>query len=293
MKKSDTQYDATVISQNFAKASFVYAIAANDAYEKPSSLSESIPFPSSEKWLPEILSRNIPKTGFFAKSWVRRTNTGAKELVISYRGTSGDVEDWTRGNFFITNLFFIDNQFDNAFEFAKDSVNKSKERNGFDSIVFTGHSLGGGLAQYVQRYFKDSRAIVFDSSPNKGRIYSIFDWNKYPDNSLRIYEKGEVLEYIRKPLDFDAGYDESPFGVGKKTRWMSFYQGGPVAQHDMQDFAISLVKVAASTGHMDALDVIKQLEIKRKSTELLDPYYELNNPYNDNRRKLRESYPPR
>jgi hypothetical protein len=285
-EKTDTQYKETLISQKFAVESFVYAIAAFDAYEKPTSEKESIPFPSSEDWSEIVLVNDTPETGFYAKSYIRKTKNGDRELVIAFRGTSGEIEDWTRGNLFFTNLFFIDNQFDNALDFTNDSIKLAEKNGGYNSLVFVGHSLGGGLAQYAQRYYKTSRAVVFDSSPNRGRIYSIFD-KLYPIDSLRIYERGEVLDYLRKPLDFDAGYDEKPTGPGKKTRWMSFYSGGPVSQHDMQDFAINLVKVAASTGNEDALNIIEKLEKDRTKEELANPYYHLNNPKNVFRKQQR------
>ena len=285
-EKTDTQYKETLMSQEFANESFVYAIAAFDVYEKPTLEKESIPFPSSEDWSEIVLVQDIPETGFYAKSYIRKTTNGDRELVISFRGTSGEIEDWTRGNLFFTNLFFTDNQFDNALDFTNDSIEIAEKNGGYNSLVFVGHSLGGGLAQYSQRFYKTSRAVVFDSSPNRGRIYSIFN-KLYPIDSLRIYERGEVLDYLRKPLDFDAGYDEKPTGPGKKTRWMSFYSGGPASQHDMQDFAINLVKVAASTGNKDALDIIENLEKDRSKEDLAKPYYQLKNPKNIFRKQLR------
>ena len=286
IEDTDTQYKETLISQAFAVESFRYSIAAFDVYEKPITEKESIPFPPSEDWSTIVSVKDIPKTGFYAKSYIRK-KSGNRELVISFRGTSGGIKDWTRGNLFFTNLFFIDNQFDNALEFTEESIKIAMQNGGYSSIVFVGHSLGGGLAQYVQRYYSNSRAIVFDSSPNRGRIYSFFD-TKLPIDALRMYESGEVLDYLRKPLDFDAGYDDKPVGIGKKTRWMSFYSGGPVSQHDMQDFAISLVKVAASTGDADALGIIEKLEKDRTKEELANSYYELRNTKNIHRKKLRE-----
>lgn len=286
IEKTDTLYNETLISQAFAVESFVYSIAAFDVYEKSTTEKESIPFPSTEDWSNVVLTQDIPNTGFYAKSYIRHAK-GNKELIIAFRGTSGGMKDWTRGNLFFTNFFFLENQFDNSIDFTEESIKIAKKNGGYESIVFVGHSLGGGLAQYAQRYYKNSRAIVFDPSPNRGRIYSIFD-QKYPIDSLRIYERGEILDYLRKPLDFDAGYDDKPQGLGKKTRWMSFYSGGPVSQHDMQDFAINLVKVAASSGNADALDIIEQLEKVRTMEELANPYYKLRNSKNIYRRKLRE-----
>ncbi|WP_158078642.1 lipase family protein [Microbulbifer mangrovi] len=54
-----------------------------------------------------------------------------------------------------------------------------KDGQKYDTIVFTGHSLGGGLAQYSQRFFKNSKSIVFDPSPNRWvTILAIFEGTK-------------------------------------------------------------------------------------------------------------------
>lgn len=288
--ETDNLYQETLISQKFANASFLYAIAAFDAYEKDSKKTENIPFPSKEDWNEIILTKANPDTGFYAKSRIRVMEDGTRELVVSYRGTSGDFTDWSRGNAFFFNFFFIDNQFDNALEFAQMSIELANKVGGFDTLVFTGHSLGGGLAQYAQRYHKSSRAVVFNASPNKGRIYSLIDWitqKLEPVDVLRVYEKSEVLDYLRKISDLDFGYDESPYGPGMKTRWFNFYKGGPVGQHDMQDFALNLIKVAASTNNKYALDIIEKLE-KERSQYLAHPYYKLRSPKNVYRSELRQ-----
>ncbi|MEL7311892.1 MAG: hypothetical protein AAFN07_10300 [Pseudomonadota bacterium] len=288
-EESDTYFRATRTSQEFAKASFVYAIASFEVYEDPQDLKEGIPFPSQEDWHLLVPGTSNPRTGFFAKSWLRRLEDGSTELVVAYQGTGEEFQDWFRGNLVVTNFFFLDTQFDDALEFANSSIKEAVERGGFDRLTLTGHSLGGGLAQYAQRFVPDSRAVVFDPSPNKGRIYSMLR-RKLPVDSLRISERGEVLDYLRKTIDFDRRYDQDPYGPGKKTRWMNFYKGGPVAQHDMQDLAMSLVKVAATVGDPAALDVIRQLESCRTPIQLRDPFYQLRSARSTFRRGLRENH---
>jgi hypothetical protein len=266
-------------SKKFAEASFIYSIAAFDAYEYPFKSKEHIPFPNSEVWTQAQPPKFDENTGFYAKSWVRLKVTGEKELIVAYRGTEfSEWADWSRGNLFLTSLGFIDNQYKQSFEYAKkcvDSLNSAGTE--VVDIILVGHSLGGGLAQYAQRFIDGSRAVVFDPSPNKGRLYSFFYLNSTnPNNSLRIYEDGEILQYLRWPLDPDYVYDDHPYGAGKKTRWIDTYAWKPLAQHDMQDLSTSLIKIAAAANNKKALDIIKQMEGRRLAEHLSAPYYELN-----------------
>jgi hypothetical protein len=84
-------------SKNFAEASFIYSIAAFDAYEYPFESKEYIPFPSSEVWTQAQPPKSDENTGFYAKSWVRLKATGEKELIVAYRGTEfSEWADWSR-----------------------------------------------------------------------------------------------------------------------------------------------------------------------------------------------------
>ncbi|MEM6483905.1 MAG: hypothetical protein AAF662_02805 [Pseudomonadota bacterium] len=300
-EESDLHYRARRTSRRFANVSFVYAIASFAAYDRAQATQEQIPFPSEETWTDVIAGEANDKTSFFAKSWLRTLESGETELVVAYQGTGPLWEhwrDWTRGNAVLTNFFVMRTQFDDALDFAMKSIDIANTQGGFDRLVLTGHSLGGGLAQYTQRLIPDSRAVVFNASPNKGRVYSTFKWIRgktYSVDVVRVSERGEILEYIRKPLDFDRHYDEYPSQKGKSTRWMDFYSGrlisGATAQHDMQDLAMNLTKVAASDGNGLALDVIGQLEACRTAEQLSEDYYKLVVPKNVHRKRLRAAHP--
>lgn len=203
------------------------------------------------------------KIGFYAKSWLK-VKGECKTLVASFRGTDSVWKDFFKGNFVFFPHPIGGTQFDAALDFVDRTI---KDTISYDKIIFTGHSLGGGLAQYAQRFYKNSKAIVFDSSPNKGRIYSLFS-KKYDPNTVRVYEKGEILELPRKLLDADRKWDWTPNKTGKSTIWMDFFSDGALDGHNMSDLAMSLVRVAASAGDKEALNVIKSLEDKRNPCNL-------------------------
>jgi len=94
-----------------------------------------------------------PWTGFSASAY----RSGSGEIVIAYTGTKG-VKDWPIGNIPAA-LGLPSPQVVQAAEFYW-SV---KQQFG-DNIVFTGHSLGGGLASLMAVYFNRS-ATTFDAAP--------------------------------------------------------------------------------------------------------------------------------
>lgn len=81
-----------------------------------------------------------------------------------YRGTpsqdariaSGDAKVDSKGNFITIT--------ENQFTVANDIVNETINKYGKDNVTFTGHSLGGGLAEYFAVKY-DTDAITFASAP--------------------------------------------------------------------------------------------------------------------------------
>lgn len=87
-------------------------------------------------------------------------NTGANEIVISYRGTDGDVGDW------LTNIGrSISQERQAAVVYAEILRTYGKDAQG-SNISFTGHSLGGGLAATMAIWF-NRPATVFDPAPTQ------------------------------------------------------------------------------------------------------------------------------
>ncbi|WP_288129734.1 Mbeg1-like protein [Microbulbifer sp.] len=271
-EKSDKQNTEVYLERErvFSKYSWKYAIASSIVYE-PEVHEEPFPDIESLGWTNILCSTKTdhcikneePEIGFYADAWV----TDSHELVISFRGTDSLWKDFLKGNLVIAPLIFGRTQFNAALDFSTAIIEQAKmDELEFNRITFTGHSLGGGLAQYSQRFFEDAKSIVFDPSPNRGRIISLFTRSdSQPYNATRVYEKGEILELLRKGLDPDINFDWAPDKTGKSTIWMDFYTDDPVKAHSIRDLAMSLVKVSAIDGHHEArkyMDIIRSKRMK-------------------------------
>lgn len=284
-----TQYDPTRV-RAFANYSAIYSVAAVAVYDTATTKEENIPFPSPnlEKWV-EVLPRETgisDKKGFAARAWLRTKRDRSKELVIAYRGTSG-ISEGLGKDFYFANLVpltgaIIKNQYDLAYEYAQQAKNAVAEKVGDVPIVLTGHSLGGGLAEYVQRLLPGSKAITFDTSPNQGLLYSLFQKKSNKRESVRIYEKGEILSYLRYIISPDLCLEARPEGLGVRAARFNFYCCNPFTQHGSHDLSLALLRVSASTGNKEALSIIKQIEVRRDPLSL--PPLHKNNIH---RRKIR------
>lgn len=251
--------------RKYAVASWVYSAVADRAYMEL----ESLCFPLDERWREIVVnlewSNKRKENGFFAQAWHRVSSKGNRELIIAYRGTDGANDFW-HGNFSFFRSPFSASQFDSAIDFrdlVMETASHDKELE-YDYVVFVGHSLGGGLAQYAQDFTENSRAFVFNSSPNRGRLYSIFKKHKSDKFVTRLYEKGEVLKWTRWLLfDFDSGDNSNPGGPGMNTRWFQFYEDRLIENHNMKDFSAALTKLAAAAGDPQARAVLDFLKKRR------------------------------
>tara|TARA_Y100000052_G_C2949913_1_gene86473 strand:- start:954 stop:1937 length:984 start_codon:yes stop_codon:yes gene_type:complete len=262
----DTELNAIDIS--YAKASWVYSIVADRTYLEKITL--CLPF--SDTWQEVMIDRNeyskMQKNGFDAQAWLRtRADNNKKELIIAFRGTDSFLSDFLYANLVFWEPIIGESQFVTAVKF-RDAVLRKIEAAPdleYDDLIFVGHSLGGGLAQYLQDYSVNSQAYVFNASPNRGRLYKKFgkpDAEKYV---TRMYEKGEVLQYLRLFSDTDRYDNDNPGGKGMNTRWINFYSWNLIANHSMKDFSTALIRLAVIGGDKEAEKVMAHM-IKRSET---------------------------
>ena len=208
-----------------------YAIFSNNVYiDKP-----QLQLPASlGKWesLPQWTSE---QTGFFAQAYIERA---ASLVVVAFRGTDPGLLDWYKGNVPANSP-----QYAQAVAFA-DDVLKARSL-GVTKVIFTGHSLGGGLAQYAARKYIERRvpmvqAIVFDSSPRTGGLST-------PEGTIFISAAGEILEYL--------SFGSRPGGLS-----LDFLSGGPIDRHNITNLACGLTYAAAARDEKNWGPVSKQCD---------------------------------
>lgn len=125
-----------------------------DYYKDGSVALELRPLSSLSDWI--IVNAHTSPSGMSA---IAVQNPETKEIVFAYRGTDidrgvGDVVKDLLTDAAIANsgnLIVKDgiNQFQDAFNFYINTVKKAGGASNIGTRSFTGHSLGGGLAQYM------------------------------------------------------------------------------------------------------------------------------------------------
>jgi len=286
-------------SRAFAKHTSIYAIASLAVYSDDPRKVEPIPFPSvNEKWL-ALEKNNLCYenrfTGFAAKSWLHTDSNNRKELVVAYRGTGSIwIRDCLFGNLIPFSGMIPYNQYHEARKYALKKQSQLMKAHPKLPIVLVGHSLGGGLAEYVQRTLPNSRAITFNTSPNNGRIISSFKSDKPQIDWVRVYERGEFLSFLRRPGSPDFCPDSTPSGKGLRTaqfdsfkNWKMTPTSNPFKGHSIHDHCLALLKISATTGDPSALEVIHALE-KRRPNAMLEDKNSLRDRLNIHRFKLRK-----
>lgn len=149
----------------------------------------------------------IDSDGLFFETYVYK-NAGTIEMaVIAFRGTENTTLedgylDWA------ANLSSLLPFYEDEYELARqhaipviEKLSKLKTAKAEAIPVFlTGHSLGGGLAQYIA-YIADTKVkatYTFDTSPFTHWSYLCPDQQTHDPLIYRIYDEKEALENMRK-----------------------------------------------------------------------------------------------
>jgi hypothetical protein len=140
--------------------------------------------------------KDVPSTGFTAAIY---QNDNLKKLVISFAGTTGGENDLKD---IIQDLTMIDKKASlGQFEEAKNIINKAKTKASElnYSLEFTGHSLGGALAQFAG-LDTGLKTVTFNTAPYSlsGEVYTLLSF----DGRTRIKQKNNHILNIRAVNDY-------------------------------------------------------------------------------------------
>jgi hypothetical protein len=231
---------------------------------------------------PKLLKK-ISKFHLRVEVW---SNASRNAVAVAFGGTVfTNIKDWD------ANLrWFIPHHKDQytlvVKTFGCDFVNDYRQRSARSEFAFlrhadifsTGHSLGGGLAQQFAYSLPENadvprvkKVFAFDPSPVTG-FYSVHkglrDYDKQTLAIDRIYERGEILAYLRSLTNYFFPPSASSPTI-RQVRYNLFYTLNPFAGHSIVEFASKLYKVCRGTEVPSALhSTVSSLQLGRKRNDL-------------------------
>ncbi len=202
---------------------------------------------------PTVPDGKVKMDGLACSVWEKETEEEITTAIV-FLGTV-DKNDWKANARWFTTLFFSKwwDQYHQTQTLIKPLVEfivqRAEEKGKKFSIVTTGHSLGGGLAQQAAYACDKIKLVVaFDPSPVTG-FYDIprgeRDLNKRGIKVFRIYEKGEILAYFRNIMRFlyPAPLLKTQDPAIYELRFDVLTNDGFASQHSMRHFAKALYDI--------------------------------------------------
>lgn len=185
---------------------------------------------------------NIKGSKLGVEIWQNEKN---KYIAIVFRGTVKGLNSWIANLHWLYRFLPIKDQYDEIKKLIPEIIcNIEKIDNGY-TIITTGHSLGGGLAQHANYLHETIKySFVFNSSPVTG--WSDINSNDREKNTkgsriYRLYERGEILQFLRFFMKigylFSPRPNQNPYFVEHR---LNLTKTGVISSHNMDDLAYGL-----------------------------------------------------
>lgn len=216
---------------------YAYKAPDGSTYESDGELSRFTLSAYSASWSRQ--PRIVKPSGLTLDYYFNDDDPEVLKILIAFRGTeSSSAGDWFSNLSWITQLIPIKNQYD----YAREAVSEVRARARVLAkgkkltMLTTGHSLGGGLAEHVAYAFPCVSAVVFNSSfvVNRFRLAEPFD----DAQVVHIFDKNDELTFLRRLFLSDS---ESPtykrYGINPVAR------GG--LQHKSEPLAVGMARMVA------------------------------------------------
>lgn len=207
----------------------------------------------------EILNLPEQSTGL-AFAVFYNNKTSPPKLVIAFRGTDTLV-DWKSNLHWVNRHFGGDDAYKVLHRKTDDIIYRMlnhaavRATRGTPELYSTGHSLGGGLAQFIAMGDERFRgAIVFNSTPVTGYKTLISNTRlNCAVGIIRVYETGEALSYIRGIIrkgfyPLSENIDEVAFNLVHS--W-----GNPLKNHKLDALSKKLAGLATPANVVSLLPV--------------------------------------
>lgn len=227
----NSQYNRELAANDY----LVYAIASLSIYADGSKNGFALNELASD-WKrispPEGIAMHGLSYSYYFKEEPDRFN-----VLVAFRGTEFlDARDWWANLSWFTRIFGVEDEYDYAREafsrIRKQAIGLAKNRP--ISIVATGHSLGGGLAQHVTYSFPCTSSVVFNTSPvkNINRVEEPYSNAQV----VLIYENNDELTRFKK---FIFGDEE----IEKYKHYNMQLIPDKSPQHSMEGLAVGMARL--------------------------------------------------